>query len=192
MNADSSRSHSIFTINIEMMSSTGDGQIRKGKLNLVDLAGSERQAKTGATGNRLKEATKINLSLSALGNVISALVDGRSSHIPYRDSKLTRLLQDSLGGNAKTIMVANFGPSKFNYDETLTTLRYANRAKNIKNKPKINEDPKDAMLREFQEEIARLKSQLSNKKTDKREKSAKRRKSAKRNSNIIPDSTMPG
>lgn len=93
MNADSSRSHSIFTINIEMMAA--DEHIRKGKLNLVDLAGSERQAKTGATGDRLKEATKINLSLSALGNVISALVDGKSKHIPYRDSKLTRLLQVS-------------------------------------------------------------------------------------------------
>ena len=131
-----------------------------GKLNLVDLAGSERQSKTQATGDRLKEATKINLSLSALGNVISALVDGKSAHIPYRDSKLTRLLQDSLGGNTKTVMIANLGPADYNFDETMSTLRYANRAKNIKNKPKINEDPKDAMLREFQEEIARLKAQL--------------------------------
>ena len=135
--------------------------IRVGKLNLVDLAGSERQSKTGATGDRLKEATKINMSLSALGNVISALVDGKSSHIPYRDSKLTRLLQNSLGGNAKTVMCANCGPADYNYDETLSTLRYANRAKNIKNKPKINEDPKDAMLREYQEEIKRLKDQLA-------------------------------
>merc|ERR1711962_851545 len=175
MNADSSRSHSIFTIYIETCETGPDGEdhIKAGKLHLVDLAGSERQAKTGATGDRLKEATKINLSLSALGNVISSLVDGRSSHIPYRDSKLTRLLQDSLGGNAKTIMVANFGPSKFNYDETLTTLRYANRAKNIKNKPRVNEDPKDAMLREFQEEISRLKAQLAN--TNPKE---KRKKSA--------------
>mmetsp|Transcript_53428 Transcript_53428/g.158138 ORF Transcript_53428/g.158138 Transcript_53428/m.158138 type:complete len:204 (-) Transcript_53428:72-683(-) len=132
-----------------------------GKLNLVDLAGSERQSKTQASGDRLKEATKINLSLSALGNCISALVDGKSTHIPYRDSKLTRLLQDSLGGNTKTVMVANLGPADWNYDETLSTLRYANRAKNIKNKPKINEDPKDAMLREFQEEIARLKAALA-------------------------------
>ncbi|XP_018023284.2 osmotic avoidance abnormal protein 3-like, partial [Hyalella azteca] len=94
MNKDSSRSHSIFTICLEMMNTTGENDtIRSGKLNLVDLAGSERQAKTGATGDRLKEATKINLSLSALGNVISALVDGKSKHIPYRDSKLTRLLQ---------------------------------------------------------------------------------------------------
>ena len=166
MNADSSRSHSIFTITVECSQrragdpSDAEPHITVGKLNLVDLAGSERQAKTGSTGDRLKEATKINLSLSALGNVISALVDGKSSHIPYRDSKLTRLLQDSLGGNTKTVMIANLGPADYNFDETMSTLRYANRAKNIKNKPKINEDPKDAMLREFQEEIARLKAQL--------------------------------
>ena len=164
MNEHSSRSHAIFIITVECSSpdeNSGKAHIRAGKLNLVDLAGSERQAKTGATGERLKEATKINLSLSALGNVISALVDGKSSHIPYRDSKLTRLLQDSLGGNAKTVMVANIGPAEYNYEESITTLRYANRAKNIKNKPRVNEDPKDALLREFQEEIARLKSQLS-------------------------------
>lgn len=127
----------------------------------MDLAGSERQSKTGATGERLKEATKINLSLSALGNVISALVDGRCKHIPYRDSKLTRLLQDSLGGNTKTLMVACLSPADNNYDETLSTLRYANRAKNIKNKPRINEDPKDALLREYQEEIKKLKAILA-------------------------------
>jgi hypothetical protein len=139
----------------------GKDHLRAGKLNLVDLAGSERQSKTGATGERLKEATKINLSLSALGNVISALVDGRCKHIPYRDSKLTRLLQDSLGGNTKTLMVACLSPADNNYDETLSTLRYANRAKNIKNKPRINEDPKDALLREYQEEIKRLKAILA-------------------------------
>jgi len=160
MNAESSRSHSIFTVNIEMMDTTQGEHIRKGKLNLVDLAGSERQAKTGASGDRLKEANKINMSLSALGNVISALVDGKSKHIPYRDSKLTRILQDSLGGNTKTMMVACLSPADNNYDETLSTLRYANRAKNIKNKPKINEDPKDAMLREYQTEIAKLKELL--------------------------------
>ncbi|KAJ3160014.1 Kinesin-like protein kif3a [Geranomyces michiganensis] len=162
MNATSSRSHSIFSITVEASEKKPDGEdhIRAGKLHLVDLAGSERQGKTGATGDRLKEAAKINLSLSALGNVISALVDGKSSHIPYRDSKLTRLLQDSLGGNAKTLMVATMSPASYNYDETVSTLRYANRTKNIKNKPKINEDPKDAMLREFQEEIKRLKEQL--------------------------------
>lgn len=164
MNQDSSRSHSIYTITVESCETREDGTtvIRMGKLNLVDLAGSERQSKTQASGDRLKEATKINLSLSALGNCISSLVDGKSTHIPYRDSKLKQLLQDSLGGNTKTVMVANLGPADWNFDETMSTLRYANRAKNIKNKPKINEDPKDAMLREFQEEIARLKAALAN------------------------------
>jgi hypothetical protein len=140
-----------------------DGQphIRVGKLNMVDLAGSERQGKTGATGQRLQEATKINLSLSALGNVISALTSKNNSHIPYRDSKLTRLLQDSLGGNTKTVMIANIGPADYNYDETVSTLRFATRAKSIKNKPKINEDPKDALLRELQDEMSRLRAALS-------------------------------
>ncbi|XP_071622890.1 kinesin-like protein KIF17 isoform X2 [Heliangelus exortis] len=163
MNKDSSRSHSIFTVNLEICTVDKQGQdhLRAAKLNLVDLAGSERQSKTGATGERLKEATKINLSLSALGNVISALVDGRCKHIPYRDSKLTRLLQDSLGGNTKTLMVACLSPADNNYDESLSTLRYANRAKNIKNKPCINEDPKDALLREYQEEIKKLKAILA-------------------------------
>lgn len=107
MNERSSRSHAIFTITIECSDIGPDGseRLRMGKLNLVDLAGSERQSKTGAEGVRLQEATKINLSLSTLGLVISSLVDGKSTHVPYRDSKLTRLLQDSLGGNAKTVMV---------------------------------------------------------------------------------------
>ncbi|KAM6116664.1 kinesin-like protein KIF17 [Phoenicopterus ruber ruber] len=163
MNKDSSRSHSIFTVNMEIytVDERGQDHLRAAKLNLVDLAGSERQSKTGATGEQLKEATKINLSLSALGNVISALVDGRCKHIPYRDSKLTRLLQDSLGGNTKTLMVACLSPADNNYDESLSTLRYANRAKNIKNKPCINEDPKDALLREYQEEIKKLKAILA-------------------------------
>uniref|UniRef100_A0A8C6MNF2 Kinesin-like protein n=1 Tax=Mus spicilegus TaxID=10103 RepID=A0A8C6MNF2_MUSSI len=181
MNEHSSRSHAIFVITIECseVGLDGENHIRVGKLNLVDLAGSERQAKTGAQGERLKEATKINLSLSALGNVISALVDGKSTHIPYRDSKLTRLLQDSLGGNAKTVMVANVGPASYNVEETLTTLRYANRAKNIKNKPRVNEDPKDALLREFQEEIARLKAQLEKRSIGRRKRREKRREEEK-------------
>ncbi|XP_068181352.1 kinesin-like protein KIF3A [Antennarius striatus] len=162
MNEHSSRSHAIFTITIECSEKGVDGNqhVRMGKLHLVDLAGSERQGKTGATGQRLKEATKINLSLSTLGNVISALVDGKSTHVPYRNSKLTRLLQDSLGGNSKTMMCANIGPADYNYDETISTLRYANRAKNIKNKARINEDPKDARLRQFQKEIEELKKKL--------------------------------
>jgi kinesin family protein 3/17 len=162
MNDKSSRSHSIFTIYIERSSMVnGEQKIRAGKLNLVDLAGSERQSKTHAKGDRLKEAQKINLSLSALGNVISALVAGKATHIPYRDSKLTRLLQDSLGGNTKTVMIAAVSPADYNYDETLSTLRYASRAKQIKNKPKINEDPKDALLREYENEIKQLKAALA-------------------------------
>ncbi len=172
MNAGSSRSHSIFMVRIETSEpdpnakEEGDVKIKAGKLNLVDLAGSERQSKTAAEGQRLKEATKINLSLSALGNVISALVaggGGKKVHIPYRDSKLTRLLQDSLGGNTKTVMIAAISPAADNFEETTSTLRYANRAKNIKNKPKINEDPKDALLREYQDEIKRLKALLVSK-----------------------------
>lgn len=164
MNKDSSRSHSIFMLFIETAekSPTGEDRYVAGKLNLVDLAGSERISKTGAAGDRLKEAQKINLSLSALGNVISALVDGKTQHIPYRDSKLTRLLQDSLGGNTKTVMIANCSPADYNFDETLSTLRYASRAKFIKNKPIINEDPKDALLKEYAEEIKRLKLLLEN------------------------------
>jgi len=195
MNEHSSRSHAIFIVTVERSRPDPDGEshICVGRLNLVDLAGSERQAKTGATGDRLKEATKINLSLSALGNVISALVDGKSNHVPYRDSKLTRLLQDSLGGNAKTIMVANFGPSKINYEETLTTLRYANRAKNITNKPRVNEDPKDAMLREFQEEISRLKAQLANNNPkEKRKKSAGGKKKLQSSSDGLVSASESG
>ncbi|XP_022217263.1 osmotic avoidance abnormal protein 3 isoform X2 [Drosophila obscura] len=172
MNEQSSRSHTIFTISLEQFQgpsspavssiASGDimGGIRRGKLSLVDLAGSERQRKTGAQGERFKEATKINLSLSALGNVISSLVDSKSKHVPYRDSKLTRLLQDSLGGNTKTLMISCISPADSNYDETLSTLRYASRAKNISNKPKINEDPKDAQLRQYQSEILHLKRML--------------------------------
>lgn len=180
MNERSSRSHAIFVITVECSEEGPDGEdhIRVGKLNMVDLAGSERQSKTGAKGRRLREAAKINLSLSALGNVISALVDGRTTHVPYRDSKLTRLLQDSLGGNAKTVMIATVGPSHKNHDESLATLRYASRAKNIKNKPRINEDPKAALLREFQEEIARLKAQLEERGMLAKER--RRRRSSKR------------
>eukprot|EP00928_Gymnodinium_smaydae_P048831 TRINITY_DN32700_c0_g1_i1.p1 TRINITY_DN32700_c0_g1~~TRINITY_DN32700_c0_g1_i1.p1 ORF type:complete len:854 (-),score=225.24 TRINITY_DN32700_c0_g1_i1:44-2605(-) len=162
MNENSSRSHSMFMLTIEQCSTGADEaeHIRVGKLNMVDLAGSERPSKTGATGDRLKEGMSINLSLSALGNVISALVDGKSSHIPYRDSKLTRLLQDSLGGNTKTVMVANCSPAGSNYEDSLSTLRYAYRARSIKNKPRINADPKEAMIRGFQDEIMRLKAEL--------------------------------
>ncbi|XP_045541114.1 kinesin-like protein KIF3A [Papilio machaon] len=162
MNIESSRSHAIFSITVESSKKGNDGKthVKMGKLHLVDLAGSERQSKTQATGTRLKEASKINQSLSVLGNVISALVDGKSTHIPYRNSKLTRLLQDSLGGNSKTVMIATIGPAESNYVETISTLRYANRAKNIENKTHVNSEPGDALLTRFQQEIDQLKKQL--------------------------------
>ncbi|XP_061725886.1 kinesin-like protein KIF3A isoform X2 [Cydia pomonella] len=162
MNTESSRSHAIFSITVESSKKGADNKthVKMGKLHLVDLAGSERQSKTQATGTRLKEATKINQSLSVLGNVISALVDGKSTHIPYRNSKLTRLLQDSLGGNSKTVMIATIGPAESNYVETISTLRYANRAKNIENKTHVNSEPGDALLTRFQQEIDQLKKQL--------------------------------
>lgn len=163
MNEHSSRSHSVFTITIESseVNELGEVKVKVGKLNIVDLAGSERQSKTGATGERLKEASKINLSLSTLCHVISSLTDPKCTYIPYRDSKLTRILQDSLGGNTKTMMIANIGPADYNVDETMSTLRYASRAKHIQNRPRINEDPKDAMIREFHDEITRLREQLA-------------------------------
>ncbi|XP_024083610.1 kinesin-like protein KIF3A isoform X2 [Cimex lectularius] len=168
MNIESSRSHAIFTITVETSVLGIDNQhhVKMGRLHLVDLAGSERQSKTGAVGQRLKEATKINLSLSTLGNVISALVDGKCTHIPYRNSKLTRILQDSLGGNAKTVMCATIGPASYNYDETISTLRYASRAKNICNRARVNENPKDALLRHFQSQIQELKKQLAQQSVD--------------------------
>ncbi|XP_063622553.1 kinesin-like protein Klp68D isoform X2 [Cydia splendana] len=159
MNEHSSRSHAVFLVTVESQHKPSN-RIRVGKLNLVDLAGSERQRKTGAGGERLREAARINQALSSLGNVISALAEN-SPHVPYRDSKLTRILQDSLGGNSKTIMIAAVGPAAYNYDETITTLRYAHRAKAIKNKPIRNEDPKDAKLREYQAEIERLRALIS-------------------------------
>lgn len=176
MNEHSSRSHAIFMIKIEMCE-IGSTTVKVGKLNLIDLAGSERQSKSGATAERLKEASKINLALSSLGNVISALAEN-SPHIPYRDSKLTRLLQDSLGGNSKTIMIANIGPASFNYNETLTTLRYATRAKTIQNKPIKNEDPQDAKLKEYQEEIARLRQLIADRQKTERSMNPKKVKSA--------------
>ena len=180
MNDQSSRSHSLFTVYLEIEE---NGKIRSGKLNLVDLAGSERVGKTNATGQTFDEGKKINLSLTALGSVIDALSSNRK-HIPYKDSKLTRLLADSLGGNTKTVMFANVSPASYNYDETLGTLRYASRAKLIKNAPKINEDPIDAELRKLEAEIKALKEQMVNgapvgesKKIKKKKKKIKKEKS---------------
>lgn len=144
MNDVSSRSHALMQLRIDMIS---DSSISSSKVNLVDLAGSERVSETQVQGDRLKEAMKINLSLSALCNVISALVSKKGSqHIPYRDSLLTRLLQDSLGGNSLTLMIATISPSSSSYNETLNTLRYASRAKNIKNRPTLNLDFGDALI----------------------------------------------
>ena len=172
MNDQSSRSHSLFTVYLE---TEENGKIRSGKLNLVDLAGSERVGKTNATGQTFDEGKKINLSLTALGSVIDALSFNRK-HIPYKDSKLTRLLADSLGGNTKTVMFANISPASYNYEETVGTLRYASRAKLIKNAPKINEDPKDALLRKYEEEIKALKEHLTNGGNEKEIKKIKKKK----------------
>jgi len=164
MNQDSSRSHCVFIVKVETKQKSqldNEEHIRVGTLNMVDLAGSERSKKTGATGIRAKEGININRSLSALGQVIYALVSpDKNRHIPYRNSKLTRLLQGSLGGNAKTVMLAAFSPADYNYDETMSTLRYATACKKIKNKPRVNQDPKDTMLQLMQDEIDKLKKQL--------------------------------
>ncbi|XP_043463566.1 kinesin-like protein Klp98A isoform X2 [Leptopilina heterotoma] len=171
MNDVSSRSHAIFTITF-VQAGFSEGNMPSetvSKVHLVDLAGSERANATGATGQRLKEGAHINKSLVTLGSVISALAevscnDSNSSKskvfIPYRDSVLTWLLKDSLGGNSKTIMIAAISPADCNYGETLSTLRYANRAKNIINKPTINEDPNVKLIRELRAEIEKLKSQI--------------------------------
>jgi hypothetical protein len=157
MNERSSRSHSCFTIRVEQKQTTesSNGIAREiclhAKLNLVDLAGSERAKKTGATGDTLKEGANINKSLMCLGNVITALSEGGSRHIPYRDSSLTRLLQESLGGNAQTLMLAAISPADYNFDETLSTLRYAHRAKSIENRAVKNEDMTERLIRELKE-----------------------------------------
>ncbi|KAK4700548.1 kinesin family member 5, partial [Phenoliferia sp. Uapishka_3] len=146
MNAESSRSHSIFVITVQARN-TDTGTQKTGSLFLVDLAGSEKIGKTGATGQTLEEAKKINKSLSALGMVINALTDGKSSHIPYRDSKLTRILQESLGGNSRTTLIINCSPSSYNEAETLSTLRFGMRAKSIKNKARVNAELSPAELK---------------------------------------------
>lgn len=158
----SSRSHTVFTISAYVKKVNENGTedlISAGKLNLVDLAGSENIQRSGAENKRATEAGLINKSLLTLGRVINALVD-RSAHIPYRESKLTRLLQDSLGGRTKTCIIATISPSKTNLEETISTLEYAFRAKNIRNKPQLNAIPKKTLLKEFTVEIERLKSEL--------------------------------
>ncbi|KAK5126795.1 hypothetical protein LTR85_009729 [Meristemomyces frigidus] len=158
----SSRSHTVFTVTVYMKrtSETGEDFVSAGKLNLVDLAGSENIQRSGAENKRAAEAGLINKSLLTLGRVINALVD-KGSHIPYRESKLTRLLQDSLGGRTKTCIIATLSPAKSNLEETISTLDYAFRAKNIRNKPQVNQIvSKKTLLKEFTAEIEKLKSEL--------------------------------
>ncbi|CAL0321913.1 unnamed protein product [Lupinus luteus] len=162
LNKQSSRSHSIFSITIHIKECTPEGEemIKCGKLNLVDLAGSENISRSGAREGRAREAGEINKSLLTLGRVINALVE-HSGHVPYRDSKLTRLLRDSLGGKTKTCIIATISPSIHCLEETLSTLDYAHRAKNIKNKPEINQKMmKSAMIKDLYSEIDRLKQEV--------------------------------
>ncbi|EMP32290.1 Kinesin-like protein KIF21B, partial [Chelonia mydas] len=186
MNVQSSRSHAIFTIHLCQMrvcarpdlvtglpegsQATGEYETLTAKFHFVDLAGSERLKRTGATGERAKEGISINCGLLALGNVISALGDQskKAVHVPYRDSKLTRLLQDSLGGNSQTIMIACISPSDRDFMETLNTLKYANRARNIKNKVVVNQDKTSQQISALRAEIARLQMELMEYKAGKR------------------------
>jgi kinesin family protein 1/kinesin family protein 3/17 len=166
MNADSSRSHSVFIINLHQKDIEDETKSIFAKINLVDLAGSERVKSTGATGSILKEGANINKSLSALGNVINALVEASkggknaSTFIPYRNSKLTRVLQESLGGNSITAMLAAMSPAASNFEETLSTLKYANRAKAIKVKAIKNEQSNQ--ISKLNDEIRALKEKLNN------------------------------
>jgi len=171
MNATSSRAHTIVTISLvqKYKNEAGKEMAKSSLINLVDLAGSERADQTGATGDRLKEGAAINLSLTSLGNVISALADassGKNVRVPYRDSVLTKLLMNALGGNSKTIMIAAISPADINYDESLSTLRYADRAKQIKTKAMVNEDPTEKLIHDLKEENARLKKMLESGKID--------------------------
>ena len=181
MNSWSSRSHAIFTITIEqhivedlykaneipIEGKTGKGneddlttreEFMVAKFHFVDLAGSERLKKTGATGTTMKEGISINKGLLSLGNVISALTDenNRIFHVPYRDSKLTRILQDSLGGNSRTTMIWWISPAEYNYEESLNALKYAARARNIKNKPIVNRDPNSALIAQLRQNVYEL------------------------------------
>ena len=155
MNAVSSRSHSLFILTLHQKSK--DGSTKEGRLNLADLAGCEKVAKTGATGETLEEAKKINQSLSALGNCINALTKSKKSHIPYRDSKLTFILRESLGGNCKTTLLVACSPHIFNLEETIGTLQFAKRAKSIKNSVKVN---KQRSVAELIAIIERMKKEL--------------------------------
>ncbi|XP_037717738.1 kinesin-like protein KIF13A isoform X9 [Drosophila subpulchrella] len=170
MNAESSRSHAVFSVVLTQIltdQATGVSGEKVSRMSLVDLAGSERAVKTGAVGDRLKEGSNINKSLTTLGLVISKLADqsngkksGNDKFVPYRDSVLTWLLKDNLGGNSRTVMVATISPSADNYEETLSTLRYADRAKRIVNHAVVNEDPNARIIRELRHEVETLRSML--------------------------------
>ncbi|OXU31697.1 hypothetical protein TSAR_007200 [Trichomalopsis sarcophagae] len=169
MNSESSRSHAVFSVILTQTlidPKSGVSGEKVSRISLVDLAGSERAVKTGAVGERLKEGSNINKSLTTLGLVISKLADqnsngkNRDKFVPYRDSVLTWLLKDNLGGNSKTVMVATISPAVDNYEETLSTLRYADRAKRIVNHAVINEDPNARIIRELRQEVETLKEML--------------------------------
>lgn len=169
MNATSSRAHTVVAITFKQkFNKDGTSTTKQSTINLVDLAGSERADSTGATGDRLKEGSAINLSLSSLGNVIKALADASTAKnpanvkVPYRDSVLTKLLKNALGGNSKTIMIAALSPADINYEETLSTLRFADRAKSIKTTAVVNESPTERLIRELREENQRLMNELKN------------------------------
>ena len=186
MNEESSRSHAIFTVTIDQKivkvihpldsdepEAGGDKEQQtseeniSAKFHFVDLAGSERIRKTGATGKQMSEGISINRGLLALGNVIAALTDdkkmkaGGTAHIPYRDSKLTRILQDSLGGNSRTTMIACVSPAESNYEETLGTIKYASRARNIQNKPIVNRDPNSMLIESLRTQVTKLQTEIS-------------------------------
>ncbi|DBB08621.1 TPA: hypothetical protein ACH3X3_008748 [Trebouxia sp. C0006] len=211
MNKRSSRSHAIFTITVEQRRQLPAAQARQtaeseeendeneansqgsgdeeevvddylcAKMHLVDLAGSERVKRTKAEGQRLQEGININKGLLALGNVICALSENKP-HVPYRDSKLTRMLQDSLGGNSRTCMIACVSPADINYEETLNTLRYANRARNIRNKPVVNRDPNAAQISQLRQQLSAARAEIG---------SLKRRLTGKDDSQLQWDSTQP-
>ncbi|VDP18331.1 unnamed protein product [Heligmosomoides polygyrus] len=162
MNMHSSRSHSIFSVSVVIRENTPNGEelVKQGKLNLVDLAGSEHIGRSGAEGKRAKEAGNINQSLLTLGRVITSLTTS-APHVPYRESKLTRLLQDSLGGSTITSIIATLSPASCNYEESISTLEYAARAKSIRNHPECNQKlSRKALLKEYNEEIEKLRRDL--------------------------------
>ena len=166
MNATSSRAHTVITIEFKQIAIENGNPMEKFScINLVDLAGSEKAGQTGATGDRLKEGSSINLSLTMLGQCITILADKACGKrvkevVPFRNSSLTRILQNALGGNSKTIMICAISPAWLNYEETLGTLRYADNAKKIQNKAVINESVQDRMIRELKEENGKLKEML--------------------------------